>query len=149
MTIDEYLDQIDKLMRRVDACQEKREKLEARVFSPPSAFMTLQGSSGSKKAKGSRDDALARMIDAQKECEKAEAKCNAFIREFNSSLYDLKYWEGLVIEQIYIYNRSLDDNFWGLDEILKTDDRHQIAEKVREAKAHLEEILRGRGVDIS
>lgn len=65
-------------------------------------------------------------------------------------VYILPYLEGSLIDQVYIHNVFFDreDQFYGLNDILNTDDRGVIVSKLNTAKQRLRTLLIEKGIEI-
>ena len=148
MTIDEYLYQLRRLKRREEDLFKTYEELEARAESPRSSFN--YNMPRSKNNDNLTEKRLTELIDAGQEWIEARNEYSAFRDQLQDSIYNLLYWEGLLIEQVYINNMiyKRENDLYGADQILKTNNKGAIIRKLRDAKAHLAEILRDQGIEI-
>ena len=148
MTIDEYLNQLQKLRRREKQTYKKMQKQLDRATSVQSSFNF--GMPRSRSNENRTETMLVDLADAQSEWREANAAYIAFREQLQSDIYNLLYWEGLLIEQVYIYNQvnECEDDLHGAAEILKTKNRGAIINKLNEAKAHLRQILIDQGKEI-
>lgn len=147
MTIDEYLNQLPKLRRAEAKAYNRMETKFDRATSLQSSFnFDMPRRIADQNATEAR---LVELADAQREWKEANEAYATFKEQLERSLYNLLYWEGLLIDQAYIYNVIYGrDHLYGLDEILKTRNRGVMISKLNEAKQHLRQILIDQGIEI-
>lgn len=147
MTIDEYLNQLPKLRRAEAKAYNRMETKFDRATSLQSSFnFDMPRRIADQNATEAR---LVDLADAQREWKEANDAYIEFKDQLERSLYNLLYWEGLLIDQAYIYNVVCGrDHLYGLDEILHTSSRGAILAKLDTAKQHLRQILRDQGIEI-
>lgn len=148
MTIDEYLNQLRKLRRREKRTYQKMQNQYDRATSLQSSFNF--GMPRNRSNENRTETRLLDLADTQREWREANAAYIGFREQLQSDIYNLLYWEGLLIEQVYIFNliNESEDDLNGAAEILNTNNRGTIIRKLNEAKAHLRQILIDRGVEI-
>ena len=149
MTIDEYLSLANKLRDHVQRCEEKHRRMFLAATSSPTNIgregATMQGRAGYN----SMERKMVADADAARELIKANKVYSEYCDQLRKDIYNLRYWEGLLIEQVYIENPRLGRNPWqDVEYILDTSDRKKIIAKIDEAKRDLVAIMRMRGVDI-
>lgn len=149
MTIDEYLGQLATFRRRSEKAFNRVRKYDTRATAPRSSLNLGDGTPRSRN-KGANEDNLIGLSDALKEQREASQQYKKFREELYSNIYNLLYWEGLLIERVYIHNVIVNaaDDLHGADDILNTKNRAQILAKLKEAKQHLADLLRAQGVEI-
>lgn len=151
MTIDDYLKQYEYLKGRADLTYIKMSEAEDRANNIRCGLNL----DGTPRTKGGRpnghETALIEAADALKECMAADKALKAYEKQLKGAINSLLYWEGCIITRIYIYNVRFerppvcDIN----DIVADLDDKRATGEYISTAKAHLAEILRARGVEIS
>lgn len=148
MTIDEYLNQLKKLDRRTDRLAAKYKELEERATSPRSSFNF--GSDVHKCGSGRNitEDRITAAADALLAYRRSLDEYIRAREELMQNIYNMIYWQGLIIERVYIYNINAADDLVGIGEILNTKSRGVILEKLDEAKQNLRRILIDQGIDI-
>ena len=148
MTIDEYLNQLRTFKRREKKLYKNLMQCADRAFSPRSA--SSYDMPHSKSHDNQTETLLIELADADAAYTAALEEYRAFREQLENSIYNLFYWEGLVIYQVYFINGLLerDDDLTGLDEILKTHNRGVMISKLNEAKQHLRQILIDQGIEI-
>ena len=150
MTINEYLRLASELRRRAAQCEKKYYDAFLEATSTPSAL----GRDGVPSGRGSGNNAteirLVAEADAARELREAYYAYSEHNKQLWEDIYNLYYWEGLIIDQVYIRNpiTECEDPLYGVGDILQTSDRRMMQRKVNEAKTHLAEIMRARGADI-
>lgn len=147
MTIDEYLNQLKALERREERLYKKYCEIEEKATSPQT-YNFGSGAPRGRNGNNTRENLLVELADASNEFNAAFEEYKNFRNRLQRNIYNLLYWQGLIIEQVYIYNRNRDNDLYGVNELLFTDDRREILAKLDEAKAALAEILRAQGVEI-
>ena len=147
MTIDEYLNQLQKLRRKEIKAYNKMLKQNDRATSLHSSFNFDMPRSRSNENR--TETRLLDLADAQREWINANKAYYDFREQLQSDLYNCLYWEGLLIEQVYIVNCGREDNLYGADVILKTENRGAIISKLREAKAHNQQTARSKGTFVA
>lgn len=147
MTIDGYLRQLATFRRRYEQAKNRVRKCNART-SPRSSLNLGDGTPRQRNSGNANEENLIELSDALNEMREASQQYQAFRNQLYDQIYNLLYWEGLLIERVYIHNVIVeaDDDLTGADEILNTKNRAQILSKLKEAKQHLAENLRSQGV---
>lgn len=149
MTIDEYLNQPQKLKRKRDRLYNKMLAAEAKT-APRDPLNLGDGVPGRSSGHNATEDRVLNYIDANRAYREAHRQYMNVRDALNLAIDNLLYWQGCLIYQVYIYNVyfDIDDNLKGADEILRTNNRREILAKLSEAKAALADLLRAQGVAI-
>ena len=150
MTIDEYLNQARTLKYKADKAKARFEEYESRAINPRSPLDLGDGIPAGRTNANGTETRLIEYIDAGKAYTAAANNYSEFRHQLQNTINYLLHWEALIIERIYIYNIYYEygDDLAGVDEILNTDNKRVILSKLGEAKRHLADLLRQRGVDI-
>lgn len=150
MTIDEYLNQPQKLKRKSDRLYKKALEAETRVTSPRDPLNIGDGIPGRGSGSNATENKLLDYIDIHKEYSETHQQYIEARDAINAAIDNLLYWQGCLIYQVYIYNATFnnDDNLKGTDLILRTKNRREILAKLGEAKEALADQLRAQGVEI-
>lgn len=149
MTIDEYLSLAYKLRRKYDHCEKKYRRLFDIATSTPSSLDW----DGAPKQRGTGHNSVEAKFVAEADAARELSIVSKVYREYREQLrgdiYNLRYWEGLLLEQAYITNPILGrDLLYRADEILSTNNHKIICAKLDEAKQHLAELMIARGAEI-
>ena len=140
MSIDDFLNKLKRSKRQADLLLEKYRLAEDEAESPRT--INYSGMPHSRTNTNYTENSLIEVISAGEEWKKAQQEYTKQLEALKSAMYNLFYWEGLLIERAYILNPAFNhDNLYGLNEILKTDNRREILAKLDIAKAHLWQIL--------
>lgn len=147
MTIEEYLKLGRTLRQEVDSKGRHLEKLMDRVMNPGTNF---DGTPAGRRHDNGHEARLVAYVDASKEYDAAYNEYKRHQEQLENALYNVLYWQALVIERVYYTNVLMEypNELYGVGNILKTDDRHKIRAKVTEAKEALADLLRAQGVEI-
>lgn len=149
MTINEYLGLASKLRSYITQCEKEYNKAFSEATSVPGMLGREGIRSGNRSGLNVIEQKLIKQADAARELNKARMAYSEYREQLQADINNLYYWEGILIEQMYINNPILgEDTFYRVNEILKTDSPAKIRRKTNEAKAHLAEIMRARGADI-
>lgn len=150
MNIDEYLRQLRKYKLRAEYKLNKYNEAFDKAASPGCALDYGDMAPRTRGNGNATENRLIKAIDAGKEWKAAWKQYTDFREQLITDLYGLLYWEGLLLDRVYIYNlmTESEDDLHGADEILRTNNRGEILSKLTEAKKHLADVLRARGVEI-
>ena len=149
MTINQYLCMLEVLQIRRDRAFERYVRLLERASAPAAAHIDPDGIK-IRSGYNSREDLLIKVADAAAAEDKAWKQYEAFKKGFERNLGKLEYTERLALEQIYIFNmgKPPERRRTGVCRWCGCRTKAEAAELIRQAKHHLTEILRARGVDI-
>ena len=147
MTIEEYLKLGNILRQDVDSKGRRVDELIERVLNPGTHFNEIPA--GRRNDNG-HETRLIEYVDANNEFKAAYSEYKRHQEQLENALYNVLYWQALVIERVYYTNALMEcpNELYGVENILKTNDRHKIRAKLTEAKEALADLLRAQGVEI-
>ena len=146
MTIDEYLKQLNTLRLKAEWLFSLYEKATEEAESVKTRYSLAPGS---RTNVNNTENRYIKMISAGEKWREARADYLKFKEELESAMDLLLYWEGRLIDLVYIKNPALNrERFSGASDILKTKDQRQIQAKLNTAKESLKRILNKRGATI-
>ena len=150
MNIDEYLNQLRQFKRQEERLYLKAERKEAALVSPRSSANFGDGIQTRGGFGNQRDIILTDLADLISDYRTAHTNYMNFREELRTHFYNMTYWQGAILLQVYINNVVFesDDDLRGVGEILDTTSRRVICSKLAEAKNALRERLRNQGVEI-
>lgn len=150
MNIDEYLNQLRTFKRKEERLYIKAERKESALTSPSSSANFGDRIQTRDRFGNQRDIMLAELADLISDYRTAHADYMNFREELRAHFYNMTYWQGAILLQVYINNVVFesDDDLRGVGDILNTTSRRVICSKLAEAKAALRERLRDQGVEI-
>ena len=148
MTIKQYLFCLEFLKERCEEKHEKYIRLTERAESPVSSLNTDGTPHGTGKS-NTREKLLIKSSMALEEYLRALDHYRDFRISFNNNLLDLDPLESLIMQEVYIKNMGLplEDRFKNAGAVLKMKPM-RVKAKQREAKEHLAEILKRKGIEI-
>jgi hypothetical protein len=140
------------MQRAHSTCKKLNEKLlkaEAKVNSAGPGF-SLDPAAYTKDTDNRQETKLINYIDAANEYKAARKAYLDARASIEGSLDYLLYWEGRLIYHVYIYNAEFypDDDLKDAAEIVGARNRYELIQKLDEAKEHLADLLRNKGVEI-
>ena len=147
MTIEEYLKLGNILRQDVDSKGRRVDALMERVLNPGTHF---NGIPAGRRNDNGHETRLIEYVDASNEYKAAYNEYKRHQEQLENALYNVLYWQALVIERVYYTNALMEcpNELYGVENILKTNDRHKIQAKLTEAKEALADLLRAQGVEI-
>lgn len=149
MNIDEYLDQFHALKEaEAKAYYEAQIALNKATGSRSSSY--FDGMPRSKDNYNTQESLTINYTDAVNEWRRINKERKRILDQIQMSLYNMLYWEGMLLEHVYIFNVITDkeNRLEGAAEILNTTDMGVVTEKLRIAKNHLRQILIDQGENI-
>lgn len=147
MTIDEFLNKVITLKKRSDALLAKYDQLKDETERP--GTISNYGMPSGRTNRNYTEEHLINLAAAGEKWQKAAEEYQAYYNILERAIYNLLYWEGLLIERVYITNAKYKHNMlFGADEILKTNNRAEILAKLETAKEHLKQNLNENGIKI-
>ena len=150
MTIDEYINEMQRLKSKSERLLKDMREAETPLLSPRDPLNLGDGTPRSRSGGNGTENKLLEYIDISREFDKVNDQFKEMRDAIRSAIDNMIYWQGCLIHHVYVYNvyfRS-DDILNGADEILHTTNRRQILAKLDEAKAALAVQLRAQGVEI-
>ena len=150
MTIDEYLNGLKKAKQAREYLLNKLTIAETQAHDVRSSLNLGDGIPCGSKSGNPHESKLLKYSDAAKAYRDASMLYNSIYDNLNKAINNLLFWEGSLIQHMYIYNVVFDedDGLNGAGEILGTKDRRVILAKLAEAKEHLADNLRAQDVPI-
>lgn len=146
MTIDDYLNRISELRQKEARLYQKVIALEDIAASPKPASRFTGAEAGNKSGINGTENAFINAANASQEWKETANEYRICCERLELALDDLLYWEGRAIYRAYIYNETCNkDRLDGLNEILHTNDRAEILERLKTAKEHLRQVINQRG----
>lgn len=147
MTIDEFLNRIEVLKRRSDKLLNAYNSIQDETVNP--GAVVHYGMPAGRTNRNYTEEKLIKLASAGEKWQKAYEEYQVYYNIFERAMYNLLYWEGLLIERVYITNAAFKHNqLFGVDEILKTRNRAEILAKLETAREHLKQILNENGMKI-
>ena len=148
MTIEEYLKQLPTLKHKADYLLERLTDYENRATTP----RTTGAGDGipHRTQENKTETRLIEYADAVKEYKQAQSQYIDLRRRLSAAVYELKHWQGILIEELYIYNTALDRETEITDfaEMLQTKDKRKMQHKLAEAREALRQVLVSQGENI-
>ena len=150
MTIDGYLHELRRLYIKAEIKKKKLDEAEAIVESPRSSLNLGDGTPIQRGHSNSVENKMMKYVEASDEWRKAVKERDDFKTALYDNIYQLYYWEGLVIERLYVYGAYDEprDEVTEVYDILHTYNERKVRLKIKEAKQHLRQILIDQGMDI-
>lgn len=150
MTIDEYLNELQRLYCRAERKYRKLLDAKDNADSPRSSLNLGDGAPRGRSHVNTTERRTLKYVDASKEWRKALKERDDFKAALYDNIYQLYYWEALVIERIYVSSayEGHTKNIISLTDILHTYNEDKLQAKLDEAKEHLRQILIEKGYDI-
>lgn len=149
MTIDEYLSQHRTLWNEYEFAK-RRSIAREHIATNHRDSLNLGDGVHHKNKENVVETKAINAADAFREWKETYNKYFAFRDQFDEAIDSLLYWEGSLLNKVYILNTFSDDpdDLNGADEILRTTDRRVIISKLNIAKEHLKENLIRAGVEL-
>lgn len=153
MTINQYLYGLEHLQIRRERAFEAYMRAHQRASAPAAAHIDPDGIT-SRSGYNSTEDKLIKAADAWAKYDKADNLYYGYSKQLDRNLDKLAklygWQERAALEKIYIENmgRPQETRRGGLCRVLGVRTKAEAAEVVRDAKAHLTEILLAQGVKI-
>lgn len=147
MTIDEYLQQLPALKRKAEHLYEKLIECENKATAGRTANADRIPH---RTQENTTETKLIEYADAVKEYSKTQSQYMELRRKLCRASYELKHWQGILIEELYIYDTVLDreTDITEFSEMLQTSDRRKMRDKLAEAREQLKQILTDQGESI-
>lgn len=147
MTIDEFLKKTISLKEETDLLFQRYCIIEDKAENPGAT--NLNGTPASSTNRNYTEERYINLISAGEKWRKSNEEYQRYKKILERAIYNLLYWEGLLIEQVYIINPALKrDKYAGVYEILKTKEKRVVYFKLKTAKEHLKQILNENGIKI-
>lgn len=147
MDINQYLYQFRELKTREDRLYQKITRKESSFVGSASNF---GDGIPTRSSENKIEKKLVELADLTREYKEAHNDYMNFREELRTHFYNMTYWQGAILLQVYINNVVFesDDDLRGVGEILDTTSRRVICSKLAEAKNALRERLRNQGEEI-
>ena len=150
MTIDEYINEMQRLKSKSERLLKEMREAETPLLSPRDPLNLGDGTPRNRSGGSGTENKLLEYIDISREFDKVNDQFKEMRDAIRSAIDNMIYWQGCLIHHVYVYNVYFypDDILNGAEEIVHTNDRRQILAKLTEAKAALAVQLRAQGVEI-
>lgn len=147
MTAKEYLDGFRAIKERLDYLQRNASIYGERATGVRSSLNIQDGIRTQRSGANGTEDRLIAYCDAIAECKKLIVKYQNRIDNIYKAIYNLYYWEGVIIERLYIYDvlQDTETDIMIFSAMLGTDKRQKIQAKINEALRHMQQILTEQG----
>lgn len=147
MNINQYLYQLRDFKKRED-------RLFSKVVIKESSLVGSSSNYGdgipTRTSENKTEIKLVALADLMKDYRTAHEDYMQFRAELQKNCYELKYWQGAILLQVF-YNNVIfeaENDLRGVDDILGTRDRRKILAALTEAKRALRTHLLDQGIEI-
>ena len=150
MTIDEYINEMQRLKIKSERLLKEMREAETPLLSPRDPLNLGDGTPRNRSGGNGTENKLLESIDIHREFSKVNDQFKEMRDAIRRAVDNMIYWQGCLIHHVYVYNVYFypDDILNGAEEIVHTTNRREILAKLGEAKAALAVQLRAQGVEI-